>query len=61
MGGYRQPARTVDVSLNISRDRAECLSPERCQCTVCLRQPTTLKGAACDVAFRYVLNLEILE
>jgi hypothetical protein len=40
------------------RDRAECLSPERCQCQVGLRQPTTLKGAASDVAFRYVLNLD---
>ena len=40
------------------RNRAECLSTERCQCKVCVRQPATLKGAASDIAFRYVLNLE---
>ena len=38
------------------RDMVECLSPNLCQFTVCVRQPPTLKGAASDVAFRYVLK-----
>ena len=57
-GGYRQLARTVEVSLSSSTDWAECLSLDQCQCTVCVRQPPTLKEAASDIAFRYVLNLE---
>ena len=40
------------------RDRAECLNTEQCQCTVYVRQPPTLKGAASDVAFHYILNID---
>jgi len=42
------------------REKAEFIRPAQseCPCTVCVRQPPTLKGAASDVAFRYVLNLE---
>ena len=29
-----------------------------CHCMACVRRPSTLKGTATDVAFRYVLNVE---
>ena len=42
------------------REKVECVhpSPSGCYCTVCFRRSMTLKGAASDVAFRYLLNLE---
>jgi len=42
------------------REKAECVRSAQfeCHCTVCVRQFPTLKGAASDVAFRYVLNIE---
>jgi hypothetical protein len=42
------------------REKAECVRPVQSEfpCTVYVRQPPTLKGAASDVAFRYILNLQ---
>ena len=45
------------------RDKTECVRPvpSQCHCTLCVRQPPTLKGGASDLTFRNVLNLEALK
>ena len=44
----------------VYREKAEFINPSttRCHCKVCFRRLMTVKGAASDVAFCYVLNLE---
>ena len=43
------------------KDRVGCQLPAsatKCSCSVCSRQPPTLKGTASDVALRYVFGLD---
>ena len=36
----------------------ECRKPEKCTCTLCLKQPISLKSAASEIVFRLVYNLD---
>ena len=60
--GWRSTACSLcrDFFEKLYKEWVECVhpSPSGCHCTVCFRRPMTLKGAASDVAFRYVLNVE---